>query len=226
MKLISALTTPALTSAASYHSTDKSTNGYLMAPNYPGRCPDVSTSKDYDFQKSLGLWWNVAISPFFWHFKGSQCVSVDIEDISGQRPGYVKIQGNAVTQNGKRTVTGLGIYDDYGPNSGIWSVSYFMEPNHNQDNWVVLDTDNDSYAYVWDCSEKKASKLSAAFGGEDTHSGVIWINVRDRNMSDEDIEAHIERFNNLMETKFGWEYAQQFGETIFKIDTSDETCAN
>lgn len=222
MKLTTALSVPLLTTAiqaGKYPSTDT----YFSAPDYPGNCPKVTPSKNYQFEPSLGLWWNVAISPFFWHFRDSTCAAIEVKDHE-DREGYVRIRGTAITPNGHRSiVNGLGITDDHGSErtTGYWSVSYFMEPKHFQDNWVVLDTDNDSYAYVWDCTEKKANKLSRAFGAEDTYSPVIWINVRDQNMSDEDINMHIDRFNQLMKNKFGWDRAEEFGETIFTIDCND-----
>ena len=137
MKLLAAIALPTLV---------------LGQTTYTGYCPNISGTPKFDLQKYIETpWFTPLASPFMYSYPEiSSCVTATYRE-SEKYPGYVDvINSNILFKRWRYTVEGYAVED---PNAtGELAVSFSGKlPNPENSNYIVLDTDNENYAYVWNC---------------------------------------------------------------------------
>merc|ERR1712003_222054 len=186
---------------------------FEIPPRYPGACPDLQgTSKWNPEIYTSHNWWQPISSPFFWNFPGTTCISAT----------YVPTGQTTSTGGVYFSVTNQGILpmqkqEKYGEQyevangqavqntayNGTASVIFYDgTPNPTGANYIILDTDNESYAYVW----------SPAVAGDECKP-LLWMLFADRNLKENDLEYHVEQVTEIIEGS-GWAYASQFLATL------------
>lgn len=82
---------------------------------------------------------------------------------------------------------------------GTLSVAFGpIRPKSNGDNYVILDTDNDGFSYVWSCSDVCVFKKCL-------HRPVLWVLNRSHELSRNSGVKEIRKALAILENKFGYD---------------------
>ena len=202
------------------------TTGLALAtdrvPHYRGQCPDLTGTPAWnpDLYTSHD-WWNPVASPFFWNFEGSSCRSatyIPTGEYSSQGGIYFDVINQGLLRDEQAEIYGQERYTSYGnaledtEKSGTASVIFYDEipdPENPFDNYVVLDTDNLTFAYVWSCKFYDHRNDPRP----DEYRPNLWILVADRDTSKEILAQHTKNAMDIIRSS-GWEIADTFESTI------------
>lgn len=160
-------------------------------------CPDVTGSLNFNQNSYLGKWYNVANSPFFWMDSENTCpwavyskgteYDIDVTNseyhVDDQQRGYAN--GHAmINQNLPGTLS-----VSFSPVSG---------PSADGDNYIILDTDNDYFSYVWSCSD-------ACVFTKCLHRPVLWVLNKNGDLSETVRQEEVNSALKILEDKFGYD---------------------
>ena len=166
-------------------------------------------------------WWNPIASPFFWNFEGSTCQSatyIPTGEYSPEGGIYFQVINQGLLRDEQAEIYGQQRYASYGyaledtDKTGTASVIFYDEmpdPNEPLDNYIVLDTDNLTYSYVWSC--KFYDHTNDPRPNE--YRPILWILLEDRDTSKAMLEQHTENAMDIIRGS-GWENADAFEATI------------
>ena len=211
------------------------------ATSYPGTCPNIPGSQTFNLKEyTSSTWFNNAASPFFWNFPFSSCQTATYKLNKGDQKGYISIYNSQIMakgewsrytakgkalpvegENGKLTVAFNGKLPE--------EVADERESENNlQGNYIVLDTDNQNYSYVFSCSNNSDknnifNSLFSMFGGnknQDKHDATLWILTKDADLSKDDVKEHWDNAIDMLKNDFGWEHAEEFREEIEYLEVA------
>ncbi|CAL9689285.1 unnamed protein product [Knipowitschia caucasica] len=131
----------------------------------PGRCPQPAVQKDFDAARYLGTWFDIVKLPHA--FQKGQCSTATY---SLQSPGVVGVLNRELLADGTiNSISGSATALDPSEPAKL-SVSFFE--NAPPAPYWVLDTDYDSYALVYSCTDLGL-----------LHADFVWIMSREPTMS-------------------------------------------
>ena len=189
--------------------------------SFQGSCPAIKPMDNFKLLPYTGHWWNIGVSPFFWNFENSKCITVDIT-LDTELPNFYNLVTKTLLPSGfSSTANARGIFQAETP--GLMSVSFYWEPTPGQNNYNIIDTDYENYAYIWSCIDKVPGQVGRFFGNQQRFSASLWVNVRDPNISEIEKQAHIERAWKILEEQ-GWDKAEVFGAAIQTVASNN--CPN
>merc|ERR1711912_187953 len=154
-------------------------------------CPDVTGTSNFDQNSYLGKWYNVANSPFRWMKSEDLCpwaiyskgTEYDIDVTNSEF--HVDVQE-------RDYVYGHALINKNLP--GTLDVSFHSAPNPDGDNYIILNTDNEYFSYVWSCTDK-------SYG----HNPVLWVLSKKGDLSRQAKEEMVKSALNILENDFGYE---------------------
>ncbi|XP_072040185.1 apolipoprotein D-like [Amphiura filiformis] len=133
-----------------------------------GSCPSVNVAADFDKDRYLGLWYEIARFPVIYEYK-SNCVTAEYSELEN-RPETIKVTNTGIKENGELSVAvGRAKTPDadepskltvsFGPEilaalPGFLSRIGFSLPEDDGNYWI-LDTDYDNYALVHSCNQRR-----------------------------------------------------------------------
>merc|ERR1711879_56303 len=126
-------------------------------------CPDVTGSTNFDAVAYMGRWYQIAAAPFFWSNPKDTCTWANYTLLDD---GSVKVVNSEIQWwSGQRfTSTGSAVVNPNQP--GTLSVAFGpITPDPEGENYIILNTDNEHFTYVWSCSNNRD-------GG---HRPILWI---------------------------------------------------
>merc|ERR1711879_443295 len=145
------------------------------------QCPDVKGSSDFSLNDYLGVWYNIANSPFFWMSSGNRCPIAEYTLKGGLKDDGAINVGNSEMwgKNGKRRgMDGTAVVSDN--LDGSLNVGFWGTPSTDEANYYILGTDNAQFSYVWSCSD-------SCFFHWCSHKPTLWILNRDFSYTDEQV---------------------------------------
>merc|ERR1711972_1214790 len=87
---------------------------------------------------------------------------------------------------------------------GTLSVSFSPSgPKPDGDNYIILDTDNEYFSYVWSCSDRCAidsNHFNSCF-----HKPILWVLNKNGDLSMQTREAEVDSALRILEDKFGYD---------------------
>jgi len=197
-------------------------------PLYEGSCPAVSGTSAFNIDEYIKTpWWNIAASPFFWFSETSSCQTATYQK-SENYAGYITVFNSGLYNNASNpnaydyndffryTSVGLAIQDPGKEGTNSVQFPYPAIPDTEEDNYVVLATDNKSYSFVWACRPFHPRKPLA-----NTYRAILWILSKDRNMSSQLKQQQIDYAMDLLKYKFQWGEADNFAATVAPLQTFD-----
>ncbi|XP_073825554.1 apolipoprotein D-like [Musca autumnalis] len=151
---------------------------------FPENCPSVKIVDSFDLDRYMGIWYEYSKYPFIWE-AGQKC-QYAIYKNNGNNTVAVKNVGTFVIVNKSSSVQGTAKV--IAP--GQLAVA-FRNQEVNEPNYLILGTDYDNWVVVYSC--KNISSFA--------HSKIIWILSRQRQPSEEAIQAakQVIKDNNLSE---------------------------
>ena len=197
---------------------------------YNGYGPKVTGSQNFDLDKYIETtWWNPAASPFNFNFKFSKCTTATYRK-SDKYENYIDvINSQLLWKRWRYTARGHAIANDAEGVKGELAVGFFGSlPDKNDPNYYVLDTDNESFSYVWSCDQHNTSDnwfsswWMRLFGIESSpkYDVTLWILGKDKEISDEGKRIEIETAVGILRDEFGWKEAEEFGDSVDFLETS------
>ena len=154
-------------------------------------CPTVTPSSNFNADSYLGLWYNLANSPFIWMDSNNTCAWAHYNLVQGEtdpNDDYLRVINSEISAKTEKRTYAVGeAYVTSTP--GQLSVAFFTMPKQNADNYIVLDTDNIGYSYVWTCHDFEKNGVVG-------NMPVLWIMNRDFNYNSKYIGKQI---GNAME---------------------------
>ena len=218
--LLSALTSMALASPleVSKISTkaDPEYPKFETVPKFRGACPILSGTPKWNPATYVSRnWWQPIASPFFWNFPGTTCISATYQP-TGQLTStggvYFSVLNQGILPPQKQEKYGTEYEVANGQAvvntayNGTASVIFYNgTPDPEGTNYVVIDTDNETFAYVW---------YAATYGKRTKKCRpILWLFLSDRNASDGTIKYHAEQAAGIIKSS-GWRYADQFAESF------------
>merc|ERR1711976_386559 len=181
-------------------------------------CPTVTGSSNFDADQYLGTWFQMAVPPFFWTPDQSLCVTAQYYAPPSGSDYDVQVVNSELEPNGQRyTSVGKAVINPDEP--GTLSVAFGgVTPDSEGDNYIILDTDNVNYSFVWSCK-------SFCFGRECNNSPILWILNRDHNKSAENVDSQIDA---ALEILAGFGYSEnsqvQLKQAMMVTDQSSGSC--
>jgi hypothetical protein len=186
---------------------------FETVPRYRGACPDIKGTDKWDpVVYTSHNWWQPISSPFFWNFPGTTCISATYEptgQISSTGGVYFSVLNQGIlpdqtqekTGNQYEVANGMAVQNT--AYNGTASVIFYQGvPSTEGTNYIVMDTDNESYAYVW----------SAGNAGNSCRP-ILWMLFGDRDISESSLAGHIESAMNIIKSS-GWKWAYDFEKTL------------
>ena len=163
--------------------------------NIGQKCPSVTPSENFNADSYLGLWYNLANSPFIWMDSNNTCAWAHYNLIKGEtdpKDDYIRVINSEISaRNGKRTYAIGEAYITDTP--GELSVAFFSMPSQNADNYIVLSTDNIKYSYVWSCHDFESE------AGVVGNMPILWILNRDFDYSKKMVVGQIADAMEILE---------------------------
>ncbi|KAJ8669023.1 hypothetical protein QAD02_000282 [Eretmocerus hayati] len=130
-----------------------------------GGCPDVETVSNFDVKKYLGKWYEQ--ERFFAAFEvGAKCVTAEYSENDNGTIKVVNKQINYVTSK-PSSIEGYAVQKT--PGDAKLGVIFPSSPIKSEGPYWIVDTDYDSYAVVWSCSELGFASAK-----------IAWILTRER----------------------------------------------
>ena len=196
---------------------------FETVPRYRGACPDIQGTAKWDpATYTSHNWWQPVASPFFWNFPGTTCTSatyIPTGEYSSTGGVYFSVLNQSILPPQKQEKTNQTYGQAYGMAvqntnyNGTASVIFFEgDPNPDGTNYIIMDTDNETYAYVW----------SAASVGNSCRP-ILWMLFDDRNISKELLEGHVSDAMQILKDA-GWKWTDEFEKTLEYWPTKD--CPN
>lgn len=191
-------------------------------PRYRGQCPDLSGTPIWNpAVYTSHNWWNPIASPFFWNFEGTSCQSatyIPTGEYSDDGGVYFTVINQGLLGDEQAEIYGQQRYASYGTaledtsKTGTASVIFYegtIDPSEPLDNYMVLDTDNVSFSYVWSCKVYKHDNDPRP----DEIRPILWILLEDRDTSKAMLEQHVKNAMDIIRST-GWEKADEFESSI------------
>jgi len=174
----------------------------LPEASYPGTCPNVLGSQNFDLGPYItGTWFTAAQSQFKYTYDGEVCISASYYASSDDPNNKIDVYNSFLwkTTTGPRyTQQGYAVIDT--EKYGTLSVTFHGEILEDDiDNYIVLDTDNNNYSYVWACQQY-----------EDYYSPILWILNKNRGQSESEVSQQITSAIDILRDDFDWVYADEF----------------
>ncbi|KAH8350537.1 hypothetical protein KR067_006439, partial [Drosophila pandora] len=140
---------------------------------FPGKCPDVTVMDTFDLEAYLGVWYEYSKYPFAFEI-GKKCIYANYGIIDNSTVSVVNGAINRFTGS-PSNITGTAKV--IAP--GQLAVAFSPNQQSTRANYLVLGTDYESYSVVYSCT----SVTTLA------HFKIVWILTRQRQPSNETIEA-------------------------------------
>merc|ERR1711997_516103 len=181
-------------------------------------CPEVTGSSNFNADLYLGNWFQMAVPPFFWTPEQDICVTAQYYQPPANSDYDVQVVNSELEPSGQRlTSVGKAVINPSQP--GTLSVAFGpVTPASDGDNYIILDTDNVNYSFVWSCK-------SFCFGRTCNNSPILWILNRDHNTSAESVDIQIDA---ALEILAGFGYSQnsadQLKAAMMLTDQSSDSC--
>ncbi|XP_065200815.1 apolipoprotein D-like [Planococcus citri] len=160
-----------------------------QTPTNWGSCPDHPTVDQFDLEKFQGPWYEIERSFYVFELLGN-CPKFNFSITSGDSMEVKFSMKNRITGN-KNVIDGLAYPKPYNPaiwdyrvNSGLPKYLSRIMPGSGK--YFILDTDYDSYAIMYSCSNLGLF-----------HSDLIWVLGRDKNLEPESRTLIYTHLNNL-----------------------------
>merc|ERR1711879_1131401 len=176
----------------------------------------VVGSANFNPDLYLGNWFQMAAPPFYWSPLDDICVTAQYYPPPAGA-NYVKVVNSELRDTERVTSIGKAVVN---PNKqGTLSVAFGpVTPSPDGENYIILDTDNVNYSYVWSCQ-------SICFGRKCNNSPILWILNRTHNAPAVNVDSQID---NAMAILAGFGYSQnsiiQLKQAMVVTDLSSENC--
>jgi len=181
-------------------------------------CPSVVGTTKFNPDTYLGNWFQMAALPFYWSPEEDTCVTAqyypapagsnyDVQVVNSER----QPTGNRQTSVGKAVIN---------PNQpGTLGVAFGpITPTDDMDNYIILDTDNVNYSYVWSCASYCLLRQCSS-------SPILWILNRNHNAPANNVQTQIdEALSILVGFGFSEDAASQVRQNMLITNQSSETC--
>ena len=169
---------------------------------YKGSCPNVYGTSDYKLSKYIKqTWWVMAISNNPWDVEDFACQSAKYKESTAHK-GYIEMWNTELEYDDGEFedewdyIEGFAVEDTkYSP--GVWSTNSFEEdefPSGKEDNYIIIDTDNKKYAYVWSCFEDGSKYVP-----------MMYILNTDKTLSSSKKDDQIAAAMKIMKKQFDWD---------------------
>merc|ERR1711990_787395 len=149
-------------------------------------CPDVTGTTKFNPDLYLGNWFQMAVPPFYWTPKQDICVTAQYYAPPAGSDYDVQVVNSELEPSTGERVTSVGKAVINPSQPGTLSVAFGpVTPAADGDNYIILDTDNVNYSFVWSCK-------SFCFGRECNNSPILWILNRNHDATASDVDSQIE----------------------------------
>merc|ERR1711976_415147 len=185
------------------------------------KCPEITGSANFDPETYLGTWFNMANSPFIWQPDVNPCITAQYYPPSENSDYDIQVVNSefSVRQGRRFTTVGKATIDTN--TTGTLNVAFGpTQPLQGADNYIILDTDNVNFAWIWSCQNYCDSE-----GNCDGDQPILWILNRDHNGSESFVQKQIDAaLEIVMESGYSENAAEQIRQRMHVTDQSSETC--
>merc|ERR1711874_332271 len=180
-------------------------------------CPTVVGSSNFNPTTYLGTWFQMAIPPFFWTPSEDICVTAQYYAPPAGADYDVQVVNSELEDGERRTSVGKAVINPDQP--GTLSVAFGpVTPASDGENYIILDTDNVNYSFVWSCS-------SFCFGRNCNNSPILWILNRNHDADATNVNDQIDA---ALEVLAGFGYSEssqtQLKQAMMLTNQSAESC--
>jgi len=138
----------------------------------PGKCPTLKGSSKFNVDEYIGRWYNIANLPFFWMDGDNYCPWANYtkwSEIDVNSPYDIYVVNTEINYKTDTRDYSVGNADINLYEPGTLDVAFGpVEPSPTGSNYLVIDTDNVNYSYVWNCDDICSS-------GVCHHEPLMWM---------------------------------------------------
>lgn len=165
-------------------------------------CPDVHGTTKFIATEYIDRWYNLANSPFPFMNNLDTCPWANYTLMDD---GTVKVVNSEIrwTDGVRKYATGTAVLNENEP--GTLSVAFGpIQPTSTGENYIVLDTDNTQFSYVWSCADIcEATRCGSR--------PLLWVLDRDYSYTTAEVNAKVDEALAIVRN-FG--YSESSIETV------------
>merc|ERR1712046_87458 len=190
------------------------------------KCPSVVGTTKFNPETYLGTWFNMANAPFFWQPDADSCITAQYYLAPDNSDYDIQVVNSELSarKNSRSTSVGKASIDT--STTGSLNVAFGpLNPGDSDattDNYIILDTDNVNYSWVWSCTDHCDSD-----GNCDGEEPILWILNRDRHVPQNEINDQIDSALKIVQDAgFSQNSVNIVRSRMHITDQSGETCDN
>jgi len=182
-------------------------------------CPNVVGTTKFNPETYLGTWFQMSALPFYWSPAEDICIAAQYYAAPEGTTNYdITVVNTLLQPDGSVSKSvGKGIINPSQP--GTLGVAFGpVVPTDDMDNYIILDTDNVNYSYVWSCASYCLLRSCSS-------SPVLWILNRSHSAPANNVQTQIdEALSILVGQGLSEDGAQQVRQAMTITQQSSESC--
>lgn len=163
----------------------------------------------------------MANAPFIWQPNVNPCITAQYYAPPPNSDYDITVANSefSVRKNERFTTVGKATIDT--STTGTLNVAFGpVSPADDMDNYIILDTDNSNYAWIWSCTNHCDLQ-----GNCDGDQPILWILNRNHNVSEDDVWSQIDAALEIVQRGgYSADAVSQLKARMHVTDQSAETC--
>ena len=184
-------------------------------------CPAITGTTKFNADQYLGTWFNMANAPFIWQPTANTCGTAQYYTPPANTRYDIQVVNTELSARTNELFSTTGKATIQKDQPGTINVAFGpIQPKQGMNNYIILDTDNLNYSWVWSCQNYCDDE-----GNCDGDQPVLWILNRQRTGDSANVWAQIDAALQIVQNAgYSAEAVSQIKQRMHVTDQSSQTC--